>query len=147
MEEEPNVRIEYVGGSLLEVPRALQRGEVVAAMLDVPLAQGDHRTVKIQFMGRECYFSSQLIRLASRLNAVCLPYVARVDRDLCWLKIFPPRTRADNPATDNAEVEEEMMYVFGKLEAHIYAHPEQWWLWNNFHSFAMSSCDMQDSDL
>ena len=147
MEEEPNIRIEYVGGSLREVPRALNRGEVVAATLDVPLARGDHRAVKIEFLGRECYFSAQLIRLATRLNAVCLPYVARVDGGLCWLEVFPPRTVADTPAVDVTEVEKEMMYIFGRLEEHILAHPEQWWLWNNLDRFAVPSRDMQNHDL
>ncbi len=130
LEEEPNVRIQYVGGSLLEVPRALRRGEIVCATLDVPVTQGEEKTSPIEFLGRECSFSSHLIRLAARLDAVCLPYVTHGEKDLCWIKIHPPLMTTENKGNEDSDVEEEMTYVFSVLEHHILTYPEQWWLWN-----------------
>jgi lauroyl/myristoyl acyltransferase len=130
LEEEPNVRIQYVGGSLLDIPRALRRGEIVCATLDVPVAQGEQKTSPIEFLGRQCYFSSHLIRLAARLDAVCLPYVTHGEKDLCWIKIHPPLMTTENRGDEGSDVEKEMRYVFRVLEHHILTYPEQWWLWN-----------------
>ncbi len=135
LEQEPNVHMQYVGGSLLEVPRALKRGEIVCATLDVPLTRGEKQAVHLPFLGRECVFSSRLVRLAERLGAVCLPYVTHQEGRLCRIKIHPPMVETRQGSPGGAKVEEEMGYLFGVLEGHILAHPEQWWLWTDLGGF------------
>lgn len=140
LEEEPNVRIQYVGGSLLEVPRALRRGEIVCATLDVPVAQEEQKTSPLEFLRRECRFSSHLVRLAARLDAVCLPYVTHAEEDLCRIKIHPPLMMTEIRGGEGSRVEKEMRYVFGIFEHHILTHPEQWWLWNVLGGFGSPAC-------
>lgn len=147
MEEEPNLEIEYIGGSLEGVFRGLRMGEIVAANVDVPVAQGGRRTVQIEFLGRQCFFSTQLIRLSRRVNAVCLPFVTRVEGNLCWVKIYPSWMRPDNETFGCPEAEEETRYVFRILEEHILAYPEQWWLWNDLGGFASSLWEKEDCRL
>jgi lauroyl/myristoyl acyltransferase len=144
MEQEPNLQIEYIGGSLEGVYQGLRMGEIVAANVDVPLPQGDRRAVQIKFLGRDCYFSSQLVRLARRLNAVCLPFVTHMEGDLCWTRLHPPWTRTDNKAFGDPDTDAETRHIFRILEKHILTYPEQWWLWNDLGGFASDSCDKDD---
>jgi lauroyl/myristoyl acyltransferase len=140
LEAEPNVEIQYVGGTLRGVPRALRKGEIVCATLDVPVAQEGRRTPLLEFLGRECSFSSQLIRLAAKREAACLPYVTYEKDGHCSVKIHPRWNQGGNESAEGRRIEKEMKYVFRVLEGHILAHPEQWWLWNALGGFGSPAC-------
>ena len=135
MQEEPNVELHFVGGPLLGIPRALRNREIVAGTLDVPLTAGEPSATRIEFLRTECHFSSRLIGLAARLNAVCLPYVTHAEGDVCRVKIYPAWRAVERDTPSAARVEEEMGYVFRILEKHILTYPEQWWLWNDLGGF------------
>ncbi len=140
LEEEPNVQLQYVGGSLLGIPKALRRGEIVCATLDVPVGPGEQHSSHIRFLGRDCWFSSHLVRLASRLGAVCLPYVTHQEKDLCRIRIHPREIEAEQEEDEGLRVEVEMGHVFRVLENHILEHREQWWLWSDLGGFGSAPC-------
>ena len=131
MEREENIRVIYAGSAYREIRESLEEKQVLLAHIDNPFARG----VQIRFLGLECVFSGEIFRLAQKHDAVCLPYIVRVDRHFCEIRIYPP-WQPEKPAPTVAErILAQAEYFIRLFEGHILSVPEQWWLWRDLGAF------------
>lgn len=131
MEREENSGVIYAGSAYSEILKGLKEKQVLMTDIDNPSARG----VQIRFLGLECVFSGEIFRLAQKYDAVCLPYIVRVDRHFCEIKIYPPWEPEKGDPAGSGRILAQAEYFIRLFEGHILSFPEQWWLWRDLGAF------------
>lgn len=135
MEAEPNIRVIYAGRAYEQIRACLEEKEILLTKMDNPGSRAGDRDVRVRFLGLESAFSTQLFEMARRHDALCLPYIVRVENHMCRIRIYPPwpeETRLDSADRDPAA---QIAYFLNLFERHILSCPEQWWLWRDLGAF------------
>jgi lauroyl/myristoyl acyltransferase len=117
------LRLIPADGPLMELFRALRRGEIVALPCDRAIADN---TREVDFFGSPARLPDGPLRLALRTGAAVVPaFALRLPDDSFLVQIEPA---LELPQTDDTEeaLTAGMRQVVSALERHISRHPEQW---------------------
>lgn len=117
------VRLLPSDGPLMEMFRALKRGEIVGLPCDRDIADNSR---EFEFFGALARLPDGAVRVALRTGASLIPaFVLRLPDDSFLARIEPP---LDLPHTGNreADVIASMEMVIAIMERYISEHPEQW---------------------
>jgi phosphatidylinositol dimannoside acyltransferase len=117
------LRLIPVDGPLLEVVRALRKGELVGLPCDRVVAES---TRMVEFFGTPTRLPDGPVRLALRTGAAVLPaFAQRLDDGLFVIHVEPP---LDLPNTGDreADIDSGMKQVACSMERHISRSPGQW---------------------
>jgi KDO2-lipid IV(A) lauroyltransferase len=117
------VRLIPADGPLLEVFRALRRGEIVGLPCDRGIADN---TREVHFFGAPARLSDGPVRLALRTGAALVPgFALRLPDDSFLVRVEP---ELDLPRTGDqeADVAAGMKMVVAVMERTIVQHPAQW---------------------
>jgi hypothetical protein len=115
---------------IVEANRFLTQNEIVSIPLDVP-PEGAEETAKIEFLGRQCLFSTSLVRIAYESKAPVLPlFTLRSPKEL-WSQ----RVVVDDPITMTGRVEEDLQNCCDRLADMVLVHPDQWHNWDKLNAF------------
>jgi KDO2-lipid IV(A) lauroyltransferase len=109
--------------------RALRRGEMLAALVDV--APKDTGGIRVEFFGAPALVSSAPARIALRTGAWVLPAVVLrgPEDDMVIRPVIDPSLRDYAPTGDEArDVHELTRLIVRSMEATIRAHPGQWFI-------------------
>jgi KDO2-lipid IV(A) lauroyltransferase len=117
------LRIIPADGPLMELVRALKRGEIVGLPCDRGIADN---TRTVSFFGSPAQLPDGPIRLALRTGAVMLAaFGLRLEDETFQIRVEPPfdlRRTGDL----EADIEAGMELIVNVLERYISQHPEQW---------------------
>lgn len=117
------LRLIPIDGPLLEIYRALKRGEIVALPCDRGIAESSQW---FEFFGAPALLPTGPIRLALRTGAAVLPIFAlRLEDDTFYIQI-EPELELESTGDREADVVRGMKKVVTIMERHISQHPEQW---------------------
>lgn len=123
LRESHGLRLIPSDGQMLELFRALKRGEIVCLVGD--RAIGDNARL-VDLFGSPTYITDGPVQLAVRTNTPLIPaYVQRLPDDTFLVHIEPP---LELPRTGDreADVAAGMEMVIAVMERYIARHPEQW---------------------
>lgn len=110
-------------GPLMEMFRALRRGEIIALPCDRGIADN---TRLIQFFGEPARLPDGPVRVALRTGAALIPvFGLRLPDDTFLVRIEPELELAQTGDLE-ADVEAGMAQIVAVLERYISEHPEQW---------------------
>jgi KDO2-lipid IV(A) lauroyltransferase len=112
--------------------RVLQAGGAVATPVDRPMPPGEG--VPVQFFGRRCYVPGGIAQLALKTDAAIVPGFVYYDEayspayyGYAAEPIFP------HPTGDRAaDVIALTQRIYDAIEAHVRAHPTQWYMFRAF---------------
>lgn len=117
------VRLIPSDGPLMEVFRALRRGEIVALPSDRDIADN---TREVDFFGSPARLPDGPVRLALRTRAVLLPAFGLRLPDNSFLVRIEPPLELPHTGDREADVAAGMEMVIEVLERYISRNPEQW---------------------
>jgi lauroyl/myristoyl acyltransferase len=137
MEREKNLRIIYAGRAYREIAASLEEKKILVTKMDNPAPENGERGIRVKFLGLESQLSGAIFRMAKQADAVCLPYIVRVDGHFCNIRIYPPWHPVP-AATEDEEMGSQVEYFLRLFEEHILSCPEQWWLWRDLGAFSAS---------
>jgi lauroyl/myristoyl acyltransferase len=110
-------------GPMMEVIRALKRGEIVGLACDWAIA--DNRR-QVDFFGSPAWLPEGPVRLALRTGAPLLPAFCLRLPDNTFLLRIEPALELPQTGDSEADVAAGMEMVLEVLERHISERPEQW---------------------
>jgi lauroyl/myristoyl acyltransferase len=117
------LRLIPANGVLLEMFRALKRGEIVGLPCDRGIADNSR---EVEFFGAPARLPDGPIRLAKRTGAVVVPaFGLRLPDDSFLVQIEPPLDLPDS-GDPEADIAAGVKMVVEILERYIGQHPEQW---------------------
>lgn len=117
------VRLIPADGPLMEMFRALRRGEIIALPCDRGIADN---TREIDFFGEPARLPEGPVRVALRTGAALIPvFGLRLPDDTFLVRIEPELELAQTGDLE-ADVEAGMAQIVAVLERYISEHPEQW---------------------
>ena len=90
MEAEQNIRVIYAGKAYQQIKTSLEQKQILLTKMDNPGSEEGDKGVRARFLGLESAFSTELFKMARQHDAVCLPYIVRVDNHICRIRIYPP---------------------------------------------------------
>jgi len=117
------LRLIPIDGPLLEVYRALKRGEVVGLPCDRGIADSSR---PIEFFGAPAHLPTGPIRLALRTGAALLPAFALRQPDETFRVQVEPVLELQASGDREADVAAGMRKIVAILERYISRYPEQW---------------------
>jgi KDO2-lipid IV(A) lauroyltransferase len=119
------LRMYPTGGPMLELYRALKRGEMIGLAADRGI---DVSTRKVDFFGAPASLPEGPVRLALRTGAALVPgFGLRLPDNTFQVRIEPPM-ELPNTSDREADIAAGMEMVVDVLERNISEHPEQWLL-------------------
>ena len=119
------LRMFPTGGPMLELYRALKRGEMIGLAADRGI---DVSTRKVDFFGAPASLPEGPVRLALRTGAALVPgFGLRLSDNSFQVHIEPP-LELPNTGDREADIAAGMEMVVDVLERTISMHPEQWLL-------------------
>lgn len=127
----------------LEANRFLAQNEIVSIPIDLPPEETEE-TAKVEFLGRQCLFSTMLVRIAYESKAPVLPFFALRNPKELWSQ----RIIIDDPVTMTGRVEEDLRACCERLADMVQVYPDQWQTWRRLNSFwteAPASADAESS--
>jgi lauroyl/myristoyl acyltransferase len=110
-------------GPLMEMFRALKRGEIIGLPCDRAIA--DNSRV-FEFFGSPARLPDGPVRVALRTGAALIPVFAQRLPDDSFLAHVEPPLDLPNTGDREADVATGMEMVIASMERFISAHPEQW---------------------
>ena len=118
------LRLIPVDGPMLDLVRALRRGEAIGLALDRdPTSSGR----LVEFFGRPAQLPDGAARLALRTGApILLCIIRRLPKGRYALKAFPPFYFAPEKQPDDAMIEGAMSRILGVAEEEMRKDPSQW---------------------
>ena len=117
------LRMYPTGGPMLELYRALKRGEMICLAADRGI---DVSTRKVEFFGAPASLPDGPVRLALRTGAALVPgFGLRLPDNSFQVHIEPP-LELPNTGDREADIAAGMEMLVDVLERHISKHPEQW---------------------
>ena len=117
------LRLIPIDGPLLEIYRALKRGEIIALPCDRGIAESSQW---FEFFGAPALLPTGPIRLALRTGAAVVPVFAlRLEDDTFRIQI-EPELELESTGDREADVASGMKKVIAIMERYIAQHPEQW---------------------
>ncbi|RPI58952.1 MAG: hypothetical protein EHM56_00325 [Chloroflexi bacterium] len=117
------LRLIPIDGPLLEVVRALKRGELVGLPCDRVIADS---TRVVEFFGTPTLLPDGPVRLALRTGAVVLPAFARRLTDDSFVIHVEPPLELQRTGDQEADIASGMEQVARTMERHISRSPGQW---------------------
>ena len=130
------LRMFPTGGPMLELYRALKRGEMIGLAADRGI---DVSTRKVDFFGEPASLPEGPVRLALRTGAALIPgFGLRLPDNSFQVRIEPP-LEIPNTGDRDADIAAGMEMVVDVLEHYISRHPEQWLLAKPV--WPMNGCD------
>jgi lauroyl/myristoyl acyltransferase len=117
------LRLIPIDGPLLQVVRALKRGEIVGLPLDRVIADS---TRVVEFFGTPTRLPDGPVRLALRTGAVVLPAFAQRLADNSYVLHVEPPLEMRDTGDREADVALGMQQVARIMERHIARSPGQW---------------------
>jgi lauroyl/myristoyl acyltransferase len=139
MEAEPNIRVIYAGKAYGQVRDCLEQKAILLTKMDNPGSEEGEKDVRARFLGVDSAFSTELFELAKQCDAVCLPYIVRVDNHLCRIRIYPPFQAGNTSPSPDQEPAAQIESFLNLFEQHILSCPEQWWLWRDLGAFELGT--------
>jgi len=125
---------------VVEAYRLLSQNEIVSMAVDVP-AQRSKDTVKVDFLGRQCLFSTGLINLAHQTKSPVIPFFALRDTNEMWRQ----KVVVQEPITMSGDVRADLQKCVDRLADMIREHPEQWYNWHSLSRFWADSGTANES--
>lgn len=117
------MRLVPTDGPMMELYRALRRGEIVGLPCDRAL--GDH-TREVEFFGAPARLTDGAVRVAHRTGAALVPaFVLRLPDDTFLVQV-EPEIELPHTGDREADITAGMEMVVDAMERHISRHPEQW---------------------
>jgi KDO2-lipid IV(A) lauroyltransferase len=117
------VRLIPADGPLMEMFRALRRGEIIALPCDRGIADN---TREIDFFGEPARLPEGPVRVALRTGAALIPVFGLRLPDDTFLVRIEPELKLAQTGDLEADVEAGMAQIVALLERYISEHPEQW---------------------
>ncbi len=117
------VRLLPSDGPLMEIYRALKRGEIIGLACDWAIA--DNRR-QVNFFGSPAWLPDGPIRVALRTGAPLIPAFGLRLPDNSFLMRIEPALELPQTGDDEADVAAGMEMMLEVVERHISEHPEQW---------------------
>ncbi|HSJ54800.1 MAG TPA: lysophospholipid acyltransferase family protein [Anaerolineae bacterium] len=117
------VRLIPIDGPLLEVVRALKRGELVGLPCDRVIAES---TRVVEFFGTPTRLPDGPVRLALRTGATLLPAFARRLADDSFVIQIEPPLELRSTGDREADIASGMEQIVRAMERHIAQSPGQW---------------------
>jgi len=145
MEAEQNIRVIYAGRAYQQIKTSLAEKKILLTKMDNPGPEQAGKGVRARFLGIESVFSTELFKIARQHDAVCLPYIVRVDNHVCRIRIYPPSPSGSPGGSPEQEMSRQIVYFLNLCEQHILSCPEQWWLWRDLGAFELPSASLPRS--
>ncbi len=117
------VRLFPSDGPMMEIFRALKRGEIVGLACDWAIANNRRQ---VDFFGSPAWLPEGPVRLALRTGAPLVPVFCLRLADNTFLLRIEPALELPQTGDLEADVSAGMEMVLAVLERHISARPEQW---------------------
>jgi lauroyl/myristoyl acyltransferase len=130
--KEKGIAVIPMENSARRILRVLQQNEIVALVVDRPLAPGQGTPVR--FFGRTTYVPAGPAVLAIKSGAALLPgYVWYGLHHLWFSRFFPPIfPRSCKKEEEKQEVLRLTQYVYDTLEVMVRSWPTQWYMFRPF---------------
>ena len=119
------VRLLPADGPLMEIYRALRRGEIIGLACDRDIA--DNRR-EVEFFGSRAWLPDGPVRVALRTGAALVPIFGLRLPDNTFVMRIEPALELPQTGDHEADVTAGMEMVLEVVEQYISKHPEQWLL-------------------